>query len=206
MAMSCEDLTDVTVAVDEADTALIDHLRDEGIPYILTPSDCSSGTARIAEAIKDLDGDLFCNFQGDIVSIHPPTVDRFLTYSDIIRDRHEPFVAMPASMILYGSSTSVMTNKNNEIVYGARTMLHKKQTIRGPFGLHGIYVYDRMALEEFSVPMETVLDKIENLEFMRFVELKIPVHIHKWTDFPCVEVNDSEDVAIAEEVLRINNV
>jgi len=107
------------------------------------------------------------------------------------------------------TSTHVLLNTKGEIVYGSRhalpTIGRDRSYTCGPFGIHGIYVYNRMALNTFygtDWEAPTPLEELENLEFMRFIDLGIPVNTMRWNSSFCDEVNFPEDVERVESLME----
>ena len=194
---------DVTVLVDRADSDLISFLGSKQIPFIETESDCVSGTDRIGSIIDNVSGDIFCNFQGDIALLEKDDLETFINLSlSRISKSTLPIVSMPATKFV--GETNVITNKNNRILYGSRklTSFGSQSDHRGPWGLYGVYLYNRDAINEYRSVLSSPLENLENLEFMRFVELDIPVFVELLDDFFCMEVNEDWDVLQIERVIK----
>ena len=65
-------LDGVIVATD--DERIINAVKDHGGKAVMTSKDHPNGTQRIAEAVKDVDADLFINIQGDEPLLQPAGV------------------------------------------------------------------------------------------------------------------------------------
>ena len=59
----------LVVATDSQEVALI--CRDRGIPVVMTPPECPSGSDRVREVARQIDADIYVNIQGDEPTLRP---------------------------------------------------------------------------------------------------------------------------------------
>ena len=211
----------VYIATDDeriSDTALA-----FGAKVIMTSETCRNGTERCAEALikERLDADLIVNFQGDA----PLTPNWFVEY--LVGAMENDQNAQMATPVLrldrqtYGNfiddrraglvgGTTAIFDKNHHALYFSKEVLPfmdlKKWSddLELPVFHHvGVYAYRPQALSNYILWPEGILEKLEGLEQLRFLE--------NGQTIKCVEVdgrgrvfwelNNPEDVSRIEGVI-----
>jgi len=210
---------EVVIATDSIE--IKQHAESFGAKVVMTPSDCPTGSDRVADTAKLL-GDKFdiCfSLQGDAVLTPPWVID------DVIRvmlQESNARIATPA-VLLKGdtlaqyyaakqakasSGTSVVFDKNHNALYFSNTFLpHPRQGLKENLPIYrhiGLYGYQRETLEQFRHLPEGKLEKVEQLEQLRALENGIPIRVvivdyqgrtHGSVDCP-------EDIAKVETIIR----
>ncbi len=155
-----------------------------GAQVVMTSSDCLTGTDRLAEANKKLNCDFVINVQGDepiiepndILSVieeyklRPDTVINAMcpiTAEDEFRSFNVPKVVTSQSgNLLYMSRSPIPVSKNNDFAFGFKQVC--------------IYAFSKAHLNFFaSHQQKTIIEEIEDIEILRFLENDIPIKMIK---------------------------
>ena len=194
----------IYVATD--DERIADECRRYDVQVVMTSEDCLTGTDRIAEVAKSIKVDTYINVQGDEPVFNPKDIIQLIDEAakhpdDIINgycaisaaEDHAsgsvPKVVMrPDGRLLYMSRAPIPTTKKHEFVKAWRQVC--------------AYAFPRAALEAFSSSAgKTQLEKIEDIEILRFLELGFEVRMIEMSD-DSIAVDNPEDVAKVEARLR----
>lgn len=189
----------VYVATDDA--RIKDVCESYNINVLMTSDRCKTGTDRIAECMQQLDVDLYVNVQGDEPVIDPDDIIKIINASldhpgeilngycaisdeMLFRSSSIPKVVMrPDGRLLYMSRAAIPTTKSNEFKSSWRQIC--------------LYVFPKEALKDFqSTPNKTVLEEIEDIEILRFLELNYEVRMIELSD-SSIAVDTEEDVVRA---------
>ena len=199
------DQSELFVATD--DERIRDVCSAEGIQTLMTSEDCLTGTDRVAEVSRSIDADVFINVQGDEPLFDSRDLAALMEYSrehsdavingyceiddeQLFRSSSIPKVVMrPDGRLLYMSRAAIPTNKARAFAKAWRQVC--------------AYAFPRRALEEFSMRnSKTVLEEIEDIEILRFLELGWDVRMLEMSA-NSIAVDNPEDVARAElEIVR----
>lgn len=196
----------VFVATD--DQRIVEHCQSKGIQTIMTPNTCLTGTDRIFEASKKIDATTYINVQGDEPLLDPQDIidvigQAKLKPNDIVNamceiDLESDFrsstvpkvVARPDGRLLYMSRAAIPTTKNFEFKFAYKQVC--------------IYAFPKSSLSAFaSVGTKTPLEKLEDIEILRFLEIGYEVHMIKVSS-TSIAVDVPEDVARVQRVLDGN--
>jgi 3-deoxy-manno-octulosonate cytidylyltransferase (CMP-KDO synthetase) len=203
------------------DDRIADAARAFGASVIMTPETCRNGTERCAAAVEvaGLDADVIVNLQGDAPLTPPWFVESLIdamaggpavatpvlrcdatTYGHFVEDRKAGRV---------GGTTAVFRPDRTALYFSKEVIPWldpaKVDPANIPVFHHvGVYAYTRAALEAYGTLPEGILERLEGLEQLRFVENGWPV--------TCVEVegrgrvfwelNNPGDVSRIESVLH----
>lgn len=178
----------------------------EGAQVIMTSSDCLTGTDRVAEVSKKIHADTYINVQGDEPFFNPEDLKLLLNeinkypkeiitgYCEIDnenthRDPNVPKVVIrPDGRLLYASRAPIPSNKLNKFEKGWRQVC--------------VYAFPKTALTAFSArKTKTELEKIEDIEYLRFLELGIDVRTLKMSRMS-LAVDTPGDVILAKEMIK----
>jgi len=171
------------VLVAAGEQEIVDVILAAGGEAVLTDRELTTGSDRIAQAVKRLDPrqehDFVINLQGDLPTIPPadigtvllpladPAVDIATLVTEITRPEeiHDPNV-VKAVLSFPVKQTGPVRIAN--ALYFSRTAVPSGE---GPLYHHiGIYAYRRSALERFVTLPQSVLEKRERLEQLRAME------------------------------------
>jgi len=207
----------VVIATD--DNRIAQASAEFGARVVMTSSTCRNGTERCAEVLErvDEDFDLVVNLQGDAPLTPPWFVEDLLARFEDNRETQmaTPILRCTPEMVQalredrrngrVGATTAI-PNAQGQAIYFSKEVL--------PFGADGqaipafhhvgVYAYTPAALRRYASIGETVLERAEGLEQLRFLVGGVPVD--------CVEVdargrsfwelNNPEDVSKIETMMK----
>jgi 3-deoxy-manno-octulosonate cytidylyltransferase (CMP-KDO synthetase) len=201
-ALEARCFAEVLVATD--DDRIAEAARAAGARAVMT-GEASSGTDRVAQAVRDIPADVVVNVQGDEPAL-PPANLRDLTSFLLAH----PDVAM-ATLALAGmpedlgcpNVVKVVTDLTGRALYFSRAGI--------PFQRHadpnlirrhvGIYGFQRETLFRFAALPEVAIERAEGLEQLRALAHGIPLHVLDVSE-SSVGVDVPGDIPFAEEALR----
>ncbi len=193
----------VVVATD--DERIATHCTAQGMAYVMTPSDCPTGTDRVHHVARQMDASVYINVQGDEPLIEPGDIRTVIeaaqrypgevvnAYCAIeaeadFRNPNVPKVVVaPDGRLLYMSRAAVPTDKQ----LGFRAAW--KQVC--------IYALPAAPLAAFfEAGSKTTVEAIEDIEILRFLELGHTVRMVAVSS-ASIAVDVPEDVVRVEEAL-----
>lgn len=151
---------------------------------ILTSSNCVNGTARVAEAAKDLDYENIINVQGDMIDV-PPVFDmligRLLNY-DV------------ATVYTHFNDKQRQDPNSVKMVHNLMTAQWFARGITGYGDWHlGIYAYKKSALMAYNYLTVYEPEMYESLEQLRWLQNGYQIGVVH-TNEPTAEINTKEDL------------
>ena len=151
---------------------------------IMTSQDCANGTARVAEAAKQLDYDNFINVQGDMIDV-PVVFDmligRLLNY-DV------------ATVYTHFNDEQRQDPNSVKMVHNLMTAQWFARGITGYGDWHlGIYAYKKSALMAYNYLAVYEPEMYESLEQLRWLQNGYQIGVVH-TDSPGAEINTKEDL------------
>jgi len=173
----------VVVATD--DERILQAVQKWGGEALLTSSDHPSGTDRCLEAYRKLkeDYDVIINIQGDEPFIHPSQIEllkaAFQNPATQIATLVKPFSSEDDFENLFNPNTpKVILNSKGQAIYFSRSIIpyvrgrHHSEWLKSHiFYKHiGIYAYKPEVLEEITSLPQSILEKAESLEQLRWIE------------------------------------
>jgi 3-deoxy-manno-octulosonate cytidylyltransferase (CMP-KDO synthetase) len=194
----------VFVACDDERIKIICEQHD--IQVLMTSSDCLTGTDRVAECAQQLDADVYINVQGDEPVFNPEDLDTFINTVQkfptevlngvceiddeaLFRSGTIPKVVMREDgRLLYMSRAGIPTNKKHEFITSWRQVC--------------VYAFPKKSLYAFKAQkVKTPLEKIEDIEILRFLELgwevrMVPLSVQS------VAVDTPEDIEKVERIIQ----
>jgi 3-deoxy-manno-octulosonate cytidylyltransferase (CMP-KDO synthetase) len=199
---------DVFLCTDSAELAEL--ASTWGYRTLMTPASCTSGTDRIALAAQQLDHDVIINVQGDQPFVDPTMIDSVI--SDFISRTPRPMVLTPIfemkpEMILSPNSVKVVRRSNGDAIYFSRSPIPFQRdasptewTKHATYWGHvGLYAYSQEALAAWRGFEPSLLETLEKLEQLQFIEHGVPVSTIV-VDEPLGEVNVPEDLDLARKI------
>ncbi len=207
-AVAVDCIKSVYVATD--DDRIAQAARGFGANVVMTSSDCRNGTERCAEAISRLgiDPEIVVNLQGDA----PLTPSFFLENlidglkNDPLADVATPVLRCNAETLArfvedrrngsVGGTTAVFDNGRRALYFSKEVIPYRNpEQVFSPIPVFhhvGVYAYRKVALQKYTSLGEGVLEKLEGLEQLRFLENGHPIL--------CVEMQDEK-----QEFWEVNN-
>lgn len=181
-----------------------------GIQSIITSSRCLTGTDRVADAIKKITkitNKIIINIQGDEPYINYLDIKKFISFS--IKNKSS---VTNAYTELYNKKLfenknipKVILKKNNDLLYMSRSSIPgSKKKISYTNKQICMYGFPKKILTDlFGInKKKTPLEKIEDIEILRFIENNIPVKMIKVGDNK-LSIDTKFDLRMARK-LKIN--
>jgi 3-deoxy-manno-octulosonate cytidylyltransferase (CMP-KDO synthetase) len=195
-------LSDVIVATDSEEIMAV--CRERGWKAQMTSSAHLSGTERVQEVSNSVAADVYVNVQGDEPLVRP---EQIATLLEVMED---PAVEVgtvktvcPPEEIHNPNAVKVVTIPGGRALYFSRATIPFDRDGTAPrcFKHLGLYAYRKPALDLFVSQPESVLEKSERLEQLRFLENGIPIYVGE-TPYDSVGVDTEEDLRRVAAILR----
>jgi 3-deoxy-manno-octulosonate cytidylyltransferase (CMP-KDO synthetase) len=192
----------VFVATD--DERIKDHCIENGMQYIMTSEDCLTGTDRVAEAYKNVgrEYDIIINVQGDEPLMNSEEVVTILE----AHKKHKDYICCGVAKIKSEDEfrspniIKIIMDGNNNLFYASRAAIPTNKTLGFEWAYKQIcvYTFSPESLEAFASQKEkTPLEKIEDVEFLRFLEMGYKIKM--------VEVSgESMQVDVPDDLLKVS--
>ncbi len=216
---------EVTLAVATEDQRIADHATELNVDCIMTSDACKTGSDRVLEAVKKLDGayDFVVGLQGDAPFTPPKAVQQLI---HAYKNDNNIEVVTPVINLRWSeldnlreqkkitpfSGTTAIINQAGQALWFSKNILpaiRKEETYRdnefSPVHQHiGLYGYAVKTLEKFVTLPEGHYEKLEGLEQLRLLENNISIQTIK-LDVPLglaqAGIDSPEDVTRAEKML-----
>jgi len=202
-AMASGLMDPVVVATDSQEVASV--CREREIPFLMSSTDCPSGSDRVREVARQIDADIYVNIQGD----EPTLTGEFFEPLLALFARAEVEVetlAVPcaAEEIEDPNAVKVVTALDGRALYFSRAAIPFDRDGVGLVGFKkhlGIYAYRKAALERFAALEPSPLERIERLEQLRLLENGIGLYVAE-APGDTIGVDTEADLVRAEKVLQ----
>jgi 3-deoxy-manno-octulosonate cytidylyltransferase (CMP-KDO synthetase) len=197
----------VIVATD--DERIIKAVESFGGVARMTRPDHRTGTERVAEVAAHEKGDVFVNVQGDEPLLDPVAVD---TAVNALLEEPAAAIATvatpiktPADIMDPNVVKTVLDFDNNGIYFSRAPIPWVRDTANKIQVRHlkhlGLYVFQRDALLEYPTLPQGELERIEQLEQLRWLENGWKIRVAE-VEHDAVSVDVPEDVARVEKLLQ----
>jgi len=200
-------VSQVIVATD--DERIAKAVKSFGGEAALTRADHRSGTERVAEvAATHPDAEIVVNVQGDMPLIEPAAIDLAIEAVRSEEDTRVGTLAVPIANpaeIMDPNIVKTVLDFDGNALYFSRAPIpwvrDRGDTIHAKHLKHvGLYVFRREALLEFATFPQGDLERIEQLEQLRWLENGYRIRVEE-TECKTVEVDTPEDVKRVEQLL-----
>lgn len=200
--------TKVVVATDNK--KILNFVKKKNFESLMTSEKCLTGTDRVAEISKKINANIYLNVQGDEPLIKFQDIKKILQakkrypnhvicgYAKINSDENENNPNIPKivinkrSELLYISRSAIPSNKKNL----KKKLIFLKQVC--------IYAFNKSELKLFNrLKRKTYLEKIEDIEIIRFLELGKKIKMIKLNS-KSYAVDIPEDLKKVEKVIKNN--
>jgi 3-deoxy-manno-octulosonate cytidylyltransferase (CMP-KDO synthetase) len=197
----------VIVATD--DERIAKAVKSFGGEAVLTRADHRSGTERVAEvAVNHPDAGIVVNVQGDMPLIEPAAIDVAIEAVRSDQDVSLGTLAVPITNpaeIMDPNVVKTVLDFDGNALYFSRAPIpwvrDRQGSVHAKHLKHlGLYVFRREALLEFATFPQGDLERIEQLEQLRWLENGYRIRVAE-TEYKTVEVDTPEDVKRVEQVL-----
>ena len=181
------------------------HCEEIGIQVLMTSSEALTGTDRVYEASKQVAAKYYINVQGDEPVLNPDDVKKLISAldysSEIVLNGFAPIINVND----YESTSipKVVFRADGNLLYMSRSPIpgNKSKQFKNAHRQICIYGFPKKALDAFSNGYKTPLEKIEDIEILRFLELNIPVKMIEMST-QSIAVDLQEDIAKVERFLE----
>lgn len=180
------------------------EITTNGGKAIMSKKEHESGSDRIAEAIADINVDVIVNVQGDEPFIKKEPLEK------LVQLFNDPDVQVASLMrkiskdeAINPNNVKVITDKNSYALYFSRSIIPFQRDHETPFEyfLHlGVYAYKKEALVNFTKWPQTVLERTEKLEQLRYLENGMRIKMAE-TDYINIAIDTPEDLEKAKNSL-----
>jgi 3-deoxy-manno-octulosonate cytidylyltransferase (CMP-KDO synthetase) len=203
----------VVVATD--DERIRSAVQSFGGEAIMTRANHASGTSRIAEVAVSSTADIFINVQGDEPLIAPEAVDALAEciVGEDSNDGDEKIALATLAVALKNPADimdpnicKVVLDFNGDALYFSRAPIPWVRDTAGKVHAQhwkhlGIYAYRREALLEYETLPPGELERLEQLEQLRWLENGYKMRVAE-TSHDSISVDVPEDVPRVEKLIR----
>lgn len=201
--LKSEKFKEIIVATDS--NLIAEEVEKFNGKFIMTSPDCSSGTERVWEVLKESNLDAAINIQGDEPLISEKLISEIY---DRLEKGRDPVVTAAYFNESFDDFNSVNIVKsvfdiNGNALYFSRSPIPGQQ-LSGFTGFYhhiGIYGYTRDALSSFFNLPPSKMEQTEKLEQLRFIENGINICVIK-TDYRSIGVDVPLDINKIEKILK----
>ena len=172
---------------------------------IMTSKKCLTGTDRVAEASKLIKKNIIINVQGDEPLVSGSDIKKILKK----KIQYPNHVICGYNVINSDSKNTdipkVVFNKNKDLLYISRSLIPgMKNKKKIPYHRQVcVYAFNHNELKKFSaIKKKTYLEKIEDIEILRFLELNIPIKMVKLSSNNFLAVDRPEHVKLIRNYLK----
>jgi len=206
-ARQAPSVSEVVIATD--DERIRTAAEAFGGKVAMTRSDHRSGTERVAEvAAGHPEAEIFVNVQGDEPLIEPGAIEAAAEAIVADDEVNVATLAVPISTpadIMDPNIVKVVLDFDGNALYFSRAPIPWVRDRKGPVHVRplkhlGIYAFRRAALLEFATFPQGDLERIEQLEQLRWLENGYRIRVAE-TEYDSVSVDMPEDVTRVEEIL-----
>lgn len=172
---------------------------------VVMTGECSCGTERVYEAVKDIPCDIVVNIQGDEPLIISQIIDK------LIQEFFDEKIVMATlkrkiideDEVGNCNVVKVITDLNSDAIYFSRSIVpfHRNKEVNHKVYAHiGIYAYTKEFLEQYVSMKTTYLESVEQLEQLRVIENGYKIRVIE-TEYKGIGVDVPEDIAKIERCL-----
>jgi 3-deoxy-manno-octulosonate cytidylyltransferase (CMP-KDO synthetase) len=197
----------VIVATD--DERIVKAGEEFGGEARITRRDHRTGTERVAEVAAHVEGDVFVNVQGDEPLLDPAAVDSAI--GALLEEPQASIstvatpIKVPADIMDPNVVKTVLDFDGNALYFSRAPIPWVRDTANKVQVRHlkhlGLYVFQRDALLEYPTLPQGELERIEQLEQLRWMENGWKIRVAE-VEHDAVSVDVPEDVARVEKLLQ----
>jgi 3-deoxy-manno-octulosonate cytidylyltransferase (CMP-KDO synthetase) len=206
-AKKAERVARVIVATD--DERILKVVKEFGGEAMMTRRDHSSGTDRVAEVAAHVPAAIYVNVQGDEPLIDPAAIDAIV---GAMQEDETIQIATPSTIIKVSNEimdpnvVKVVADFDGNALYFSRAPIpwvrDRGASVAARHSKHiGLYACRREALLDFATFPPGELERIEQLEQLRWLENGYRIRVVE-VDYEAVSVDVPGDVAKVEKILR----
>lgn len=190
-----------------------DKIREEiealGGKVVMSEGKHETGTDRIAEAVAQLDGDVFVNVQGDepfvqkeplkkLLDVFEGAVGAKIQVASLVQKIKDP------AHIIDPNFVKVVLDMRMFAMYFSRSPIPFIRDEQHGFSHYhhiGVYAFRKMPLMEFAQWPQSPMERAEKIECLRFLENSVPMKM-VITSYMGVQIDVPEDIERAEAYIK----
>ncbi|GIM50384.1 3-deoxy-manno-octulosonate cytidylyltransferase [Capnocytophaga stomatis] len=194
------------------DDRIEETILNAGGKVIRSKKEHQSGSDRIAEACEDLEADVIVNIQGDepftekknlemLLKIFSEDANNQVSVASLMERLHNP------EDVCNPNNVKVVVSKSGDALYFSRAFIPfpRDEKSEGVYFKHiGIYAYRKEALMQFTQLEESILEKTEKLEQLRYLENGFRIRLAE-TDISTIGIDTEEDLQKARQLWKKRN-
>ncbi len=176
-----------------------------GAEVVNTSNQHTSGTDRIAEAVRDIDAKIVINIQADEPLIHPSVIDSLA--QEMLSDKNLTMATVKKKIedptqIGNPNTVKVICDKFDFAIYFSRHRLpyYRNRENEVYYKHLGIYAYNKDFLYTFKNLPVAKLEQAEKLEQLRAIEAGYKIKVIE-THFDSFGIDTAQDLHEAEKML-----
>ena len=180
--------------------------KKEGANVVMTSSKCLTGTDRVFEVSKKINAKTYINIQGDEPFFNP--IDIKLLISKIKKYPNEIITGYCEidDKKLYNDPNipKVVITPNDKLLYASRAPIpsNKKKIFKRGWRQVCAYAFPKEVLKIFSsTKTKTPLEKMEDIEYLRFLEMGIEIRTVKMSKVS-LAIDTNKDVILANKRIK----
>ncbi len=186
---------EVIVVTDSED--IKQEIEKEGGTAIMSKKEHESGTDRIAEVATGMEDAIIVNVQGDTPFINAESLKKLLDqFNDESVQVASIMQVLPQEEVANPNSVKVCVANNGNALYFSRSVIPfaRNKDVPVTYYKHiGVYAFRKKALLDFTKWPVSILENIEKLEQLRYLENGVAVRM-VLTDFSSIEIDSPEDL------------
>lgn len=200
-------LSQICVATDNH--KIVDVCKKYKMPVIMTSDSCPNHIHRIYEVSLSISADYYISINGDEPLIDPQHIESVLPktpvygkpfFQSVYRD-----ISNPAEVIDI-SNVKIVLDQENRCMYQSRLPI---PSTKGSIDFSykkaiGIECFNAEALAFFANAPMGVLERIEDIDHLRFLENGMPIYYRR-VDSQSISVDTSADLERVREILSKNH-
>jgi 3-deoxy-manno-octulosonate cytidylyltransferase (CMP-KDO synthetase) len=196
-----------TVVVATDDERIRSAVEKLGGRAVLTRTDHTCGTERVAEVADSMPGDIFVNVQGDEPLMDPQMIDECVAALQANPDVGVSTLmkCVPDSAYADTGVVKVVCDLRGRALYFSRSLIPYPRTRTARFRVFehiGLYAYTGDALRKLAHLAPTPLEEIEGLEQLRALENGLAIQVAETRcESELVSVDTAEDLDRVRRIL-----
>ncbi len=178
------------------------------INVMLTADSHQTGTDRLSEVAQKVPADFYVNIQGDEPLIEPETIEAVINYK--ISNPEVEIINTTAPLseenVLIDTIVKVVSTKTGDLIYLSRSPIpYPKNGQSIQYYRHlGLYGISKKALLFFGSSRRSFVEKIEDIEMLRFLENGYKIKVIK-VESDSIGVDRPEDIEKVKKAIRRKN-
>lgn len=178
--------------------------------YVLTKPQIQTPTERVYQATNDLNYDVIFSVNGDEPLIKPDDIDRIIKKNIFLFENTISPLVLNAYVNIKNpveaidpSNLKIVTDANDNGIYISRNPIpfpHGNNEFN--YKKHiGVYAFNNSSLKKYHELPRGSLEKIENIDLLRFIENKINV-VFARTNIDSISVDTSKDLETVRDKFK----